>query len=402
VAFPGYSRRPVSFGTQCLVGLTLILGYGGIILQRQTLSYFAPAVRAELHLSSAEFAQLFTALSIGLIAGYAVMTAVVAVAGARWALLAGFAGVSVAAILSGLAPGYGVLVVTRFLLGFFAGALLPAGVQSARDCFPSHMRPMLIGFLFASGAAASFLSPLLLPLALRFAGWRPLSSLTALPTLLAAVLCLTVWPAPVPVPGISRGVSTSAIASAGMAAIGLLFAAPALATLATYLPVHQSRNFGLSSVRTTTSVAQLFNLWGAVLTGAIAWVMMEVGGRAGRVRAVLLTVYGCILPLVALAAIPNRAATLIASVLPGLAYFGWATLLYWAVADNLPQRGVAIGAGLAALMATVGSLAANAIPQTLGARYGYPALFVLAGVVAAMGAAAVLVLAWFSRDEQPD
>jgi sugar phosphate permease len=393
------SHEHVSFGTQCLVALVLIFGYGASAVQRQSLATLSSLIGRELHLPYTQIGQIFSAMTFGLIAGYVVLSVVIVLAGTRWGLVAALAGSSVAAAASALAPSYGVLLASRFLLGFFAAGLVPAAVQSAREWFPSHMRPLVIGAVLAGGPAVSLLSSTLITAAMRFVGWRAISIAAALPTLVVAVFCLAMWPRP-PAPEPFRGVSTPAIASAGMAALGLLFAAPAYYAVVSYLPVYQStRGIGISTIRTAASVHQILNMWGALLPGVIAWVMMDTGKQAARVRALLLTICGCLLPLAALGSLHLTAAVLIAGALPGMGYFAWSVLLYWAVADSLPAGGVAVGAGIAGLMGTVGSLAVSALSTGFGGLAGFGNMFLVAGAVAMVGLIAVLALAWYLRSE---
>jgi MFS family permease len=398
---PDYApaQEAVSLGTRWLVALVLAVGYGASYFQRVAPSVMAPAVRSDLHLTTVQLGLVFSAFPWGMMAGYVLMTVLTALCGTRWGLVASFVGVSLAACGSGLLPGYGGLLAARFLLGLFTGGLLPGAVQYIRDWFPSHTRPLMIGVLMAAGPAASLVAPPLLTSGVLHMGWRPVLIVTGLPTLIAAVLCLMVWPKPV-----ARepflGISTFAFASAGMIALGLLFASPILWVNTSWLGMYLRRQgTSLPEIATFGPALQIANFCGALLAGAIAWAMMNGTTRPSRVRAVLLTLFGCLLPAVTLGGTQQQWVVVMASALSAIAYSGWAVLLYSAVADAFPARGVVVGAAIGGLLLLIGGMVSPMVLSMIADTHGYGMPFVVAGTAAVVGVAGVLLLAWGVRQE---
>ena len=144
-------------------------------------------------MGSVQLSYLFSAFMIGLLAGYVLLILVTALCGTRWGLAVALAGASLAAVGGGLAPGFAGLVIARAFLGFFAGGLLPAAIQSLRESFPVRMRPLAIGLFLASSPLVSLLMTPLGPHITQAIGWRPAFMITAIPTAIAAVLCWVVW-----------------------------------------------------------------------------------------------------------------------------------------------------------------------------------------------------------------
>jgi ACS family hexuronate transporter-like MFS transporter len=381
--------------------VVLMWGWGATYLQRVTLSVLAPSLQRELSLTTAQLGWVLSAFAIGLMAGYVLMTVVTVVCGTRWGLLVAFVGASLAAFASGLASTPAGMIIARSLLGFFTGGLLPAAVQSVREWFPSRQRPLAIGLLLASGQAAAALTPTLAPYVAQALAWRTVLIITGLPTVIAAVLCIVVWQSPPPREK-SRGVSTAAIASTGMLALGLFLTAPVSYFMMTWLPMYVRQNLGVGLARVGTAglAAGVAGVCGAILAGTIAWAMIRTGISATKTRAVLLTVCGAMLPLVALGGNAARWEFVILSlVVCSAAYQGWSTLLYSAVADTLPARGVAIVTAIGALMVSLSGMLSPVAFGSMIQTSGYDLVFRILAAGAAGALLWVGFLAWFVRQE---
>jgi len=83
-----------------------------------------------------------------------------------------------------------------------------------------------------------------------------------------------------------------------------------------------------------------------------------------------------------------------------LGYSAWSALLYSAVSDAFPAKGVAAGAAVGGLAALIGGMAGPPLLGVVAEARGYPTVFVVAGATAAVGAAIVLLLAWFGAAKQ--
>jgi sugar phosphate permease len=393
---PSAFRESPSVGAQWLVLLVLVFGYAASHLQRIALSLLAPVIQRDLGVSSVQLGLVFGASGLGFMAGYVLMTVVTALCGTRWSLVAAFAGGSLAACASGLFPTITGIIAARFLLGFFTGGLLPAAVQSAREWFPSRLRPLVIGAILAAGPAASALVTPLVVFLSQAMGWRTVLIITGLPTAIAAVLCVVAWPSPPPRETF-RGISAAAWASTGMLALGLFFAAPVSYFVMSWLPMYlqAGHNVDLAAARNAITLLPVAGCGGGLLAGVIAWAAAGAGTSSSKVRAAMLTVCGCLLPLVALSAFAqNWAIVIVLAALSAAAYQGWATLLYSAVADTFPARGVAVAAAFGALVLGLSGIASPiAIGQMISSS-GYQPVLVMVAASALVALLAVGLLAW--------
>ncbi len=378
--------------------MVLLLGCGATALARSAMSALSFDQRTALNLSWSEIGWVFSAFTIGLMAGYFVMTAVTVAAGTRWGAFVSLAGTALAASGAGVVQNLAGLIAVRLLLGFFVAGLLPAAIQTVREYFPARIRPFAIGLYLASGQVAYALASPLHLWGIRSMGWRTAFLVTGIPPAIAAALCLVLWPAKAPREP-SRGVSSAAIASAGMLAVGLFLTAPATWFISAWFASFANRNpasaphvLGMAS-----AVPLAAGACGAILAGAIAWGMMSSGMSAWRTRAILLTVW--MPPLLARAATPTQwPLALVLIAVCSAACQGWYTLLHSAAADTLPARGVAIGAAIGALLSSVGAMLAS---EVWGRTVGQAGNMVLPGAAIAAGLAVLVValLAWLARPE---
>jgi hypothetical protein len=144
---------------------------------------------------------------------------------------------------------------------------------------------------------------------------------------------------------------------------------------------------------------------GAILAGGIAWAMMSGGVSASRTRAVLLTVcgamlfLGAVLPLAILPAYGSMWPILLVGAVCTMAYMGWETLLYSAIADALPARGVAIGAAIGVLAASLGGWLVSLAAGRLLSNGADQLLLPEVAATAAIALLVVALLAWLVRQE---
>jgi ACS family hexuronate transporter-like MFS transporter len=335
--------------------LLLIFAFGAAYLQRVALSAVFNTMRHDLQLSTVEVGWVFSSFLYGLLAGYIVMSLVTTLCGARWGLFVALLGASLMAAASASASTFMGLVLTRGMLGVFSGGLLPASVQAVREWFPARMRPFAIGLVLASAQVSVLLMPLLPNDALP---WRTLLMITGVPTAIAAALCLVLWPARTPRDP-SGDLSGSAILSTALLAAGLFLVIPIFQFVTTWLPQMSQRILGTAAadVKSFAWVFPVAGLLGAVLSGAIAWVMMSGGFPPARTRATLLTVFGLLLPLAAVAAyVSEWSLVVVFAALCSIAFQAWSTLLYAAVADTVPPSGVAVAVAIGALVGGLSQL----------------------------------------------
>jgi multidrug transporter EmrE-like cation transporter len=215
----------------------------------------------------------------------------------------------------------------------------------------------------------------------------------AIPSAIAAALCWFVWSPPARHGG-CRGITGVGVVSVVMLGMGFLLATPLFTFAQSWLPVLIRRGMG-STLTTLSTVNMAASTAGAILAGVGAWAIMDAGVSPWKTRAALLTLFGLILPVAALAGIYAKDWILVVvSALVMGAFQGWATLLYAAVADTLPSRGVAIGAAIGALMmALVMMLFTSGLSSVMN-DYGTGFAFGLMAALATAGLLCIGLLAW--------
>jgi len=171
--------------TALLCGLVLLLdGF-----DTQAISYAAPAIAQDWHLSRAALGPIFSAGLAGLMAGYLALSPLADRFGPKRMVVASTAAFAVATLATVLARDVPELIALRFLTGLGLGAGLPAAVALTGEYSPPRLRAtfvlaIYVGFslgFVAAGAATAWLLPLY--------GWTALFWVGAiLPLLLCPVL----------------------------------------------------------------------------------------------------------------------------------------------------------------------------------------------------------------------
>ena len=386
-------EQPYNPGKAWTVLLILILAYAGQHLQTLAFSWFLPTLRDQLRLSSLNFSDIFSAYMVGLMAGYGLMTIVTALCGTRWGLVVALAGASLAAASVGLPSSLAGMILARATLGFFAGGILPAAIQSLRENFPSPMRPLAIGLFFASTPLLALLTSPLTHLITTAIGWRLAFMITGIPTVIAAALCWFFWLPPTRTGG-SRGVTGMGVVSVVMLGVGFLLAAPLYSFAQSWLPIFVLRGRG-APLTTFSTINLAASVSGPILAGVVAWAMMEAEISAWKTRAALLTFFGLILAVTGFGGIYARGWLLaaVSALLLG-AFEGWSTLLYTAVADTLPARGVCIGVAIGALMMELVMMLFNLVTGSVMNEYGMGFAFGFPAALAVGGLICISLLAW--------
>jgi MFS transporter, ACS family, hexuronate transporter len=153
----------------CLAAtFTMTISY----VDRQTLSVLAPWVTAELGIRERDFGVLLSAFSIAYLVGAPLAGAWIDRVGARRGLLMSVLVWTVVAALHSLAPGFGVLLAMRVLLGFAESPSFPGAARTVQQALPPGDRARGIGVLFTGSSFGAMVAP---PLAAAFMAafsWR--------------------------------------------------------------------------------------------------------------------------------------------------------------------------------------------------------------------------------------
>jgi MFS family permease len=175
-------------------GLLALLSvtFGLVFVDRFALVYLSPFIAKDLHLNNTQIGMLVSALGITwAISGYFTTAWAEAHNKKKAVFIAAVVLFSLASIISGLATGFVVLLLSRLLMGFFEGPTLPL-VQAfiAKEASPNRAG-LNMGILqsFGSTLFGFLIAPLLLVgLATQY-GWRSTFFLAGIPGLIMAFLC---------------------------------------------------------------------------------------------------------------------------------------------------------------------------------------------------------------------
>lgn len=173
-----------------LVGV-LTVTFGVVMIDRLAVNFLAPFFSRELHLSNAQIGILASGLALTwAISGVVVGRFCDRLGHQRLVLCLAVVGFSLCSFLSGFAGSFGMLFVTRLLMGLSEGPVLPIShILLARESSPAR-RGLNMGVMqmLGSNVLGTFLAPLLLVLVADVWGWRKAFFVAGIPGLLCALL----------------------------------------------------------------------------------------------------------------------------------------------------------------------------------------------------------------------
>ncbi len=188
-----------------LIAAAIAISY----FDRQTLPVAIKSIQLEIPISNTQFSQLQAAFLTAYALMYAGGGKLVDVLGTRMGFLLIMAWWSVACASHGLATGFGMLVVSRFLLGMGEGGGFPAATKAVAEWFPVGERSTAMGIINAGTSAGAVVAPPLIAITLATLNWRWVFFLSG-----AAGLAWTIWwlwdyfpPADQPRPQTGPGIS---------------------------------------------------------------------------------------------------------------------------------------------------------------------------------------------------
>ena len=194
-----------------LVGL-LSFNFGVVYFDRNTLNFLMPLIQPELRLSNEQVGMLGSALSLSWALAGLVVGRLSDVLGRRKLILVIAAFIfSAASMLSGWVTSFAMLMVTRLMMGFAEGGVMPISqaLISAEIDPARRGLAMRIAQNFGANLLSNFLGPIVVVnFGLAF-GWRSAFYLAALPGVVAAVLMLWLLRDPTPE---EAGISAAAAA----------------------------------------------------------------------------------------------------------------------------------------------------------------------------------------------
>ena len=382
-----------------LISVAIAISY----LDRQALPVAIKAIERDIPVSNQQFSLLQTAflLTYGLM--YAGGGRLMDVLGTRRGFFAIMLFWSLACASHGLAASFGMLAVSRLLLGVGEGGGFPAATRAITEWFPVKERSTAMGIINAGTAVGMIIAPPLIALVLSFLSWRWIFLLAA-----AAGLLWTLWWrreywAPEEHPRLTdlerqHARAENALSAAAENTIPWLqlfrFRETWGVVLAKFLTdagwyfylfwlpkyLYDARGFDVKAVGTFAWIPPVAAGIGCLCGGGASSWLLHRGVSVNAARKIVLAVAAFMMPFVLFVpAVPVKWAIALFS----LAYFShqwWSTLVMILPTDLFPKNVVGAVAGLVGCAGAFGGVVfGQAVGYLLDHGFGWGVVFAVAG-----------------------
>jgi ACS family hexuronate transporter-like MFS transporter len=266
-------------GYQFALTALLSLNFGFVLFDRNAASFLMPFIQPELGLSNTQVGLLSSGLSLTwALAAFGIGVVSDRTGSRKGLLVLATLAFSICSFGSGLALGFGMLLLTRMLMGIAEGGIMPISQALIATDVDARHRGLAMGVAqgFGSSLMGSFVAPVLLVAFAEAFGWRQAFFLAGIPGLVIALFMVWIIRAPAR-PTRSAGAPAAsapaaAVAAAAVAARGGTPAAGAgtagtpaqeqrIFELASYLAVLRDRNVRLCALLSILLVSYLVVCW---------------------------------------------------------------------------------------------------------------------------------------------
>lgn len=158
------------------------------------MSYLAPAIIGDWHLSSASLGVVFSAALAGMMVGALLLAPLADQFGRRPVILCSVALMGLAMIACGFAPDVTALIGLRFVVGLGIGAILASMAAITSEYAPARYRIFAVALLQAGYPVGAMLAGLVVLQLLPVHGWRTLMSGAGVVTLLLLPVAFVLLP----------------------------------------------------------------------------------------------------------------------------------------------------------------------------------------------------------------
>ncbi len=370
-----------------LVSAAIAISY----LDRQSLPVAVKAIQQEIPLSNTQFGDLTSLFLLAYALMYAGGGVLVDRLGTRRGFLAIMIFWSLACASHALAAGFGMLAVSRFLLGLGEGGGFPAATKAIAEWFPVAERSTAMGIVNAGTAVGAVIAPPAIAAILLGGSWRWVFVACG-----AAGLAWAVWWWRTYEPPDVRGAAgTPSPARTPWSTLltyrqvwGLVTAKfltdAAWFFYISWLPkyLYDARHFDVKQVGAYAWVPYAASGVGCLLGGWLSSALIRRGRSVDFSRKLALGLSAAVMPsIVFVTHVPVEWALVIFS----LAFFGqqsWSTLVMIVPTDLFERSVVASVAGLVGFGGAIGGLLMNlAAGRLLDAGFGYGRVFAGAGTL---------------------
>jgi ACS family hexuronate transporter-like MFS transporter len=386
-----------------LVTVAIAISY----FDRQTLPVAISAIQHNIPISNQQFSYLQTSFLLSYAALYAIGGRLLDRLGTRRGFMLIMLWWSAACALHGLASGFTLLLIARFLLGMGEGGAFPAAIRVVAEWVPPEERSTAVGFINAGTAVGSVMAPPLIGFILLRSGWRAVFVSAG-----AAGLAWVVWWM-LAYRSNSLTLSSNTLDArmlaerlsfrdiVGIRAVQTLVFAKFMSDSAWYfllfwLPkyLYDARGFDIKHVSYYAWIPYAASGVGSLLGGLFSSRLLKRGYSLNTARKVALGCSAALMPVVMLVPlVPVQMAILLFSI----AFFcqqSWSGLIMTIPADVFPLSAVGTVSGLVGFGGAIGGAIFGVVAgYLLGHGFGYGTLFVLVGTFHLIGFLAILLFA---------
>src|SRR5262245_25352140 len=370
-------------------------------LDRQSLPVAIKAIQQEIPLSNTQFGDLTSLFLLAYAFMYAGGGVLVDRLGTRRGFLVIMIFWSFACASHALATGFGVLAVSRFLLGLGEGGGFPAATKVVAEWFPVAERSTAMGIINAGTALGAVVAPPAIAAILLHASWRWVFMACGA----AGLAWAAWWWRAYSSPDASADASSAAASRLPWTTLvthrqvwGLVTAKfltdAAWFFYISWLPkyLYDARGFDVKQVGAYAWVPYAAAGVGCLLGGWLSSTLVRRGHSIDVSRKLALGLSAAVMPaIVFVTRVPVEWALAIFS----LAFFGqqsWSTLVMIVPTDLFERRVVASVAGLVGFGGAMGGLLMNvAAGRLLDAGFSYGSVFSVVGTLHVIAFAVILV-----------
>ncbi len=159
---------PLRWQIALLIACAITLSY----FDRQTLPVAIAAINRDIPISNTRFSDMQAAFLLAYAAMYAGGGKLIDILGTRTGFLLIMLWWSLACASHGFATGFGMLMISRFLLGMGEGGAFPAATKAVSEWFPVVERSLAMGVINAGSALGAVIAPPFIAGVLAFTTWR--------------------------------------------------------------------------------------------------------------------------------------------------------------------------------------------------------------------------------------
>jgi ACS family hexuronate transporter-like MFS transporter len=376
-----------------LVACAITLSY----FDRQTLPVAITAIQRDIPISNTGFSNLQAAFLVSYAILYAAGGKLMDVLGTRRGFLLIMLWWSFACASHGWATSFGMLMLSRFLLGMGEGGGFPAATKAVAEWFPASERSLAMGIMNAGTALGAVIAPPFIAAVLSLGTWRWVFFIAG-----AAGVAWSVWwwrdyRTPASPAESAPVVQTSWFHLFSFPEVWGLVGAKFLSDAAWYFYLfwvpkylYDARGFDVKKVGYFAWIPYAAAGVGCLLGGWLSGWLIRRGHSLNFSRKLALGLSAAVMPSVALV---NAAPVQLAIALLSLVFFGqqsWSTLVMVLPADLFPHKLVGSVAGLVGFGGAIGGVVFGLVAgRLLDHGYGYSTLF---AIVSTLHVAAFLLI----------